>query len=247
MKGANAMRVTVIVVALGLCCNVFGQDEVMIPPSTGTGDELVVSEGKSLDSLPPIFVELTEEQAAQMATETDDPSQVVAGKQMLIERQEAVNLVAEQQAEDATAQNDPATKAVYVVGGINLTTYYYIQIRLPSYVTDVDGGTIRLIMQHETASDDQVRIIDEHIGTEFHNDRYGRRGRYRGRYGWTRQSGGGEKSWILGDNRAHNLADPWGWAWILDYRWRQGNGVLGGDWIRIYSHPHVTTRVIIKD
>jgi len=140
-----------------------------------------------------------------------------------------------------------STRLIYTVGDVDLSVYWYIELPLPSFVTDADGGTIRLIMQHEIDGLDQVRVIDEHIGTEFDNDAYGRRGRAFGRYGWTRQSGGGEWSWILGDGVPHNLATPWDWAWITDYRWLQDNSVLGGDFIRVYSHPHVTTRVIFMD
>ncbi|HWO17727.1 MAG TPA: hypothetical protein VNO30_03090 [Kofleriaceae bacterium] len=140
-----------------------------------------------------------------------------------------------------------ADRNLYVVGGGDWVTYHYIELPLPSYMTDFDGGTIRLIMQHELDSYDQVRIIDEHIGTEYADNSYGARGRFPGRYGWTRQSGGGDLAWILGDGTPHNLANPWDWAWVLDYRWLQGNSVLGGDYIRIYSHPHVTTRVVFVD
>jgi len=148
---------------------------------------------------------------------------------------------------DPETNLNASSRALYVVGGSDWVTYYYIEIPLPSYMTDFDGGTIRLVMQHELDSYDQVRVIDEHIGTEYVNDAYGARGHFPGRYGWTRQSGGGEFSWILGDGSPHNLANPWDWAWVLDYRWLQGNSVLGGDTIRIYSHPHVTTRVSLID
>ena len=140
-----------------------------------------------------------------------------------------------------------SARAFYVVGGSDWSTYYYLDLTLPSYMTDFDGGTIRLVMQHELDVYDQVRVIDEHIGTEYDNDAYGARGHFAGRYGWTRQSGGGDLAWVLGDGTPHNLATPWDWAWILDYRWLQGNSVLGGDTIRIYSHPHVTTRVTFLD
>jgi hypothetical protein len=140
-----------------------------------------------------------------------------------------------------------ADRNLYTVGGGDWVTYYYMELPLPSYMTDFDGGTIRLIMQHEVDSYDQVRIIDEHIGTEYDDNSYGARGRFPGRYGWTRQSGGGDLSWVLGDGTPHNLANPWDWAWIVDYRWLQGNSVIGGDYIRIYSHPHVTTRVVFID
>jgi hypothetical protein len=142
---------------------------------------------------------------------------------------------------------NPANRATYVVGGTDLVYYYYLEVPLPSYMTDADGGTIRFIMQHEIDGYDQVRIIDEHIGTEYNDNTYGARGRFPGRSGWTRQSGGGEWSWILGDGTAHNLATPWDWAFITDYRWGQGNSVLPGDYIRIYTHPHVTARVVFMD
>lgn len=159
-------------------------------------------------------------------------------------------VVAEQPATRADGPEinlNDSTRAIYTVGGVDWVTYFYIELPLPSYVTDADGGTIRLVMQHEVDGLDQVRVIDEHIGTEYANDAYGNRGRFPGRYGWTRQSGGGDASWILGDGTPHNLAAPWDWAWITDYRWLQGNSVLGGDTIRVYSHPHVTTRVIFRD
>jgi hypothetical protein len=191
---------------------------------------------EELDSLPEVYalVPATKEQRAAGTLE-----QVFA---QTVQEQEAKDLLA-----NDAHHTDPATRAIYVVGGVDLYTYYYIEIPFPTALKDADGGTIRLIMQHETHGADQVRVIDEHIGTEFDDPRYGRQGRMHGRYGWTRQSGGGEHAWILGDSKAHNLANPWNWAWITDYRWLQGNGVLPLDQIRIYSHPHVTTRVIIKD
>ena len=203
---------------------------------------------KKLDELPPIYVKISEAEITALG-EIKKPAQY----EMVIKEQPAINLLEEsikkesKEKKEGSGNTDPATRAWYVVGGIDLTTYYYIEIDLPSCLTDVDGGTIRLIMQHETDGTDQVRMIDEHIGTEYNSDLYGRRGRYKGRYGWTRQSGGGDFSWILGDGAAHTLANPWGWAWIVDYRWGAGGSVLPGDRIRIYSHPHVPTRVIIKD
>lgn len=150
-------------------------------------------------------------------------------------------------ATETEVKTNPRIKAAYVVGGEDINTYYYIEIPLPETLKDIDGGTIRLIMQHELDPDDQVRVIDEHIATEYKDDRFGKRGRNKALYGWTRQSGGGDYAWMLGDIAAHTIFNPWGWAWGVDYKWGQDNGVLGGETIRIYSHPHVTTRVIILD
>lgn len=150
-------------------------------------------------------------------------------------------------ATDAELKANPRICGAYVVGGTNITTYYYIEIVIPDCLKDIDGGTIRLIMQHETEPNDQIRVIDEHIATEYKNNDYGNRGRNNSLYGWTRQSGGGDFAWMLGDAAAHILFNPWDWAWAVDYKWGDGNAVLGGERIRIYSHPHVTTRVIILD
>lgn len=207
-------------------------------------DTTQVLDLKTFDRLPPVYTQiyLTGKEAEAATQQT--------GFQLVTKEQKAVNLfdtLKKESKEGGFGMTDPATRAIYVVGAVDLSTYWYIEIPFPSYLKDPDGGTIRLIMQHEIVANDELRIIDEHIATEFDNDTYGRRGRGFGRYGWTRQSGGGDYSWILGDQTAHNLADPWGWAWIVDYRWGQGNSVLPFDVIRIYSHPHVTTRVIIKD
>lgn len=150
-------------------------------------------------------------------------------------------------ASEEDINRNPRIRAAYVVGGEDLNTYYFIELPLPEALKDIDGGTIRLIMQHETDPNDQLRVIDLHIATEHTDDRFGKRGRNNSLYGWTRQSGGGDYAWMLGDPSPHNLFNPWGWAWGVDYRWGQGNGVLGGSTIRIYSHPQVTTRVFILD
>jgi hypothetical protein len=218
---------TVLVLCLTLLCSgVLAQDTVR------------VVELKELDELPPIYIEVAKAKFSQTG-EILEPARY----EQVIKEQKAVNLMEGKK----PGMTNPADMAIYVVGGIDLYTYYYVEISFPDYFKDVDGGTIRLIMQHETDVMDQARIIDEYIGTEVDDDSWGRRGRHKSRYGWTRQSGGGNYSWRLGDMTAHYLARPWDWAWITDFRWGQGKGVLPKDVIRIYSHPHVTTRVILKD
>ena len=90
-------------------------------------------------------------------------------------------------------------------------------------------------------------IIDEHIGTEWTGDEFGKRGRYAGRYGWTRQSGGGDAPWVLGDKLAHTIAHPWDWIWIDDFARFSNNQLLGNNKIQICTHPHVTARVLFRD
>lgn len=133
------------------------------------------------------------------------------------------------------------------VGNEDIYTYACTQIEMPAALLDADGGTIRLVLQHELDPHDQVRVIDEHIALEWTDDTYGKRGRYAGRYGWTRQSGGGDAAWVLGDQVAHNLFAPWDWIWVDDFA-RFGNGqLLGGNKIQICVHPHVTARVFFYD
>ena len=211
---------------------------ISMPVYAADQSKVEVAIAQDLDELPEVYAKIPATKGQRAAGAAEEVFALVA------KEQDAVNLLDEMEESHRT---DPATRAIYVVGGVDIYTYYYIEIPLPAALRDADGGTIRLIMQHETDGADQLRVIDEHIATEFTDDRYGRRGRRFGRYGWTRQSGGGDLRWILGDSTAHIIANPWNWAWILDYRWLQGNSVLPLDTIRIYSHPHVTTRVIIKD
>ncbi|MQU69063.1 hypothetical protein [Sinorhizobium meliloti] len=141
----------------------------------------------------------------------------------------------------------PGTIAAFKVGHEDIYTYSCATFEMPRQLLDADGGTIRLILQHELDPHDQLRIIDEHIAAEWIDDTFGKRGRYAGLYGWTRQSGGGDIAWVLGDQVAHNLAAPWGWIWVDDFA-RFGNGqLLGGNKVQICSHPHVTARIFLRD
>lgn len=160
---------------------------------------------------------------------------------------EASALQVSETEEDTELFNNPRMIAGYVVGHENLTHWVCVDLPMPRQLMDFEGGTIRLIMQHETDGHDQIRVIDEHIAVEHVNDAYGSRGRHNGLYGWTRQSGGGDHGWILGDSGAHTLFNPWGWSHMVDYRWGQGNALLGGNNVRFCSHPHVTTRLIFLD
>lgn len=124
---------------------------------------------------------------------------------------------------------------------LRITPWTYQIFALPECLKDFDGGTIRLIMQHQKSSIDEVRIIDLHIGTE-----YPKSGSLLS--GWTRQSGGGNYKWVLGDQDKHVLADPWGWVWVADHYWWGVRGrILDGENILILSEHDIETRVIFKD
>ncbi len=132
------------------------------------------------------------------------------------------------------------------------STYDCKSVNLTDYCKDEDGCVIRLVMQHETDGNDQVRTIDEHIFMEQasmssnHNS---------GTYGWTRQEGGGDFSWITGGAGQYTLFDPWDWAWAFNYEhgYCPGRGgVSGPAWADPYiftfmSHPQVRAKFIVYD
>jgi hypothetical protein len=149
--------------------------------------------------------------------------------------------------DDVRALN-PRLVGGFIIGGEDLVTYYCVETPMPAALSDLDGGTIRFILQHEVDKLDQLRVLEANIAMEHTDDRYGERGRYPGRYGWTSYAGPqSAASWILGDKAAHAVASPWSWAWVDDFKRFRGNAVLGGDNIQICSHPAVTTRVLFLD
>lgn len=78
---------------------------------------------------------------------------------------------------------------------------------------DGDGCRIRIVIDWFTTGDDQMRIIDEHIGVE----QYGRNAG-NGLYGYTRQSAGGEHAWISGGGWNGVVFTPWDAAQAWTYR-----------------------------
>jgi len=208
---------------------------------------------KASGSLPAVYTDVSTAEAETMqdaARQAGFELAVDPGLQMAPQRQKAVNLLETLTAEELRKQGisiDPGTVAVYIVGGNDQSLYWFIEIPLPPQLKDLDGGTIRLIMQHETAPDDAIRIVDEHMATEADDDSWGLRGRGIGRYGLTYPGGIGDDAWILGDSVPHILVNYSEWVRIVDYRWLQDDTVLPLDVIRIYVHPFVTARVIIKD
>lgn len=115
---------------------------------------------------------------------------------------------------------------------------------------DADGCTIRMMLDHKTSGSDEVRIIDQHIYME-NSTTYGYNAS-NGLYGYTRQSGGGDRSWISGNGTNYTIADPWSWGWILTYghsncqqyssHTRLPAGTLG-----FMANPSIRTRFVIFD
>lgn len=137
---------------------------------------------------------------------------------------------------------------VYDLGPV---IYACVEKDLTDYCGDKDGCDIRILLQHETDGNDQVKIIDEHIYME-QTDLSNNNGA--GIYGWTRQGGGGDYSWITGTANRYTIFSPWDWVWAFNYRhdWCEGqvgNGPAFADPYRFnfMSHPNVRANFIVYD
>lgn len=140
----------------------------------------------------------------------------------------------------------------FMVWNPDLTTWACTARNLDDYCGDSDGCRITLLMQHELEPD-QVRVIDEHIYMEESSVS---NNNTPGVYGWTRQEGGGDRAWQTGSNNTvrETMFAPWDWVYMQDFISRvcPGRTTDSPTYDNPYrfnfrSHPHVTTRVIIKD
>ena len=130
------------------------------------------------------------------------------------------------------------------------SAYRCATYNVTSACMDADGCTIRMIMDHKTDGNDQVRVIDQFIYMENSTTRGNNSSN--GRYGWTRQSGGGDYSWISGNGATYTIAEPWGWAWIFTYGHSycpqySRHTVFSTGTLGFMSHPDVRTRFLIYD
>jgi len=161
-------------------------------------------------------------------------------------------IVSLQDALDDLASSSGRKSMTFEVYNNDTKTYACVDVNLKDLCGDEDGCDIRLLMQHETDPNDQVRIIDEHI---FMEQPSMSNNRNPGIYGWTRQSGGGDAGWITGTATQYTIFAPWSWVYMLNYRssYCPGqSGVAGSAWDDPYkftfmSHPLVRTRVIVYD
>jgi len=163
----------------------------------------------------------------------------------------AGEIVSLQDALDDLASSSGRQSITFEVYNSDTSTYECVDKNLQDLCGDEDGCDIRILMQHENDGNDQVRIIDEHIFME-QSSMSNNRGS--GTYGWTRQSGGGDYSWITGAGNRYTIFSPWDWVWMLNYRhdYCPGQSGHGSAWDDHYkftfmSHPHVRTKVIVYD
>ena len=126
-----------------------------------------------------------------------------------------------------------------------------VKQNLQSLCGDNDGCFIRIVMQHKTDSNDQVRMIGEYIYFE-QPELSNKNGP--GTYGWTRQIGGGEYSWITGTAGKNTLFEPWDWAWAFNYwhssclSYPSGSDAFSNAYDVVFMcHEHLKCRFIIYD
>nr|VFK65439.1 MAG: Collagen triple helix repeat-containing protein [Candidatus Kentron sp. UNK]VFK73247.1 MAG: Collagen triple helix repeat-containing protein [Candidatus Kentron sp. UNK] len=143
------------------------------------------------------------------------------------------------------------TTLKFAVYFTDTSTYKCVDKDLRDYCGDENGCKIRLLLQSEVDGNDQVRVIEETIYMEqssLSNNRGG------GIYGWTRQLGGGEYSWITSASGRYTIFDPWGWVWAFNYRHDYCYGQSGHSaphsnpyLFTFMSHPHIKTNVVVYD
>lgn len=133
---------------------------------------------------------------------------------------------------------------------LDTTTWACTTLNLEDWCGDADGCTMRLLLQHETDGNDQVRIIDEEIYME-QTSLSSNNGA--GLYGWTSQSGG-DYSWITGTGNRYTMFSPWNWVWMYNYRHTYCPGQVdhGPAYTDPYtftfmSHPLVKSTILIYD
>lgn len=115
-------------------------------------------------------------------------------------------------------KGDPGTSIApsrtFIVGGSTTAWRCTGPIDIRAECADADGCRIRLIINNISASSDEVRIIDENIYME---SQYGTNAA-NGLYGWTRQGGGGDHSWITGNGGLYTVFSPWGIGHAFTYK-----------------------------
>jgi hypothetical protein len=120
---------------------------------------------------------------------------------------------------------------------------------------DMNGCTVRFLMQHESDGNDQVRVYQYTLSMEQPDLSANR---YPGIYGWSSGYGGGASAWILQkDTLLYTIAGPWDWAYLLNYEHsycfkdgkpRGTNSTAFPDFtLSLMSHSYVKTRIQITD
>ena len=131
------------------------------------------------------------------------------------------------------------------------TAYVCVEKDLEEYCGDEDGCTIRILMQHEVSATDEVHIVEENIYME-QTDLSKNNGE--GLHGYTYELGGWTHGWITGTSTQYDIAYPWNWMWIKNYKHDYCEGQVGNGpaftnpyEFSFMSHPHVRTNIIVYD
>jgi hypothetical protein len=149
---------------------------------------------------------------------------------------------------NTTAYADSKPPLKFEVYNPDKTTWANVDKDLKEYCGDDDGCRIKFLMQHELDRLDQVRCIEALIYMEQKDVS---KNQHPGVYGWTKQSGGGNLSWITGTSAKYKIWGPWGWSFIFNYDhpYTGGKGVVYTNPYKFnfLTHPYVRLNVIIYD
>ena len=161
----------------------------------------------------------------------------------------------------ATVINGEKPPYAFEIGNkADTTNWHAVQVPsdiIKSYLGDADGGTIKLLFRVNDR--DEVRVITETVYIEQPDKS---NNKSPGLYGWTRQLGGGDSSFILGtDAKYEIIPKPWDWMWVRNYptlpsgqsgadtRHAPGNAWTGTDQYKLefLTPPNVSATVVIYD
>ncbi len=146
----------------------------------------------------------------------------------------------------------------FELGDKNNTDFWH-QVHIPGsiiedYLGDANGGTVRFLLRVNNT--DEVRVIDEQFYIEQPDKS---RSATAGLHGWSRQGGGGDKSFILDNGIFYDLIPgPWEWVFMSNGSRAGRPGLPAGTdgpartgddkfTVTFLTRPNVSATVIIYD
>ena len=133
----------------------------------------------------------------------------------------------------------------------NLTEWACVNVNLKEHCGDLDGCKVTLNMTHKIDGTDKTLGIQEFL---YFENRVNSTKKGNGKYGYTRQAGGGQHFWITGNTTRYTMYAPWAWSYMYNYRHAycpdqtgHGPAFKAPYKVSLMNHPHVNIVVIIED
>jgi hypothetical protein len=147
----------------------------------------------------------------------------------------------------ATSVNGEKPPMVFDVGRMGDTQKWYAANQdIGALCGDADGCTMKFFLRVNNS--DEVRTISEQIYIEQPGKSSNKRP---GLYGWARQLGGGEQSFVLQTaNKVDIVPHPWDWIFVRNYSSPdagQPSGAFSGYQVQFMTRPNISATVIIYD